>query len=128
MTQLHFDGRPNTTPVGYFTYTVQDDHWHWSDGMFDLHGYDPRSTPATTEVILRHKHPDDAARALQVLEEVIETGEPFSCYHRVVDARRQTRYVLAVGRGLFGSHGKVEQVTGFFVDLTDVVGSEPASE
>lgn len=128
MDQLHFDGRLNDTPVGYFTYTVHDDHWSWSDGMFDLHGYEPHSLAATTELMLRHKHPDDARRAFDVLEAVIQTGDPFSCYHRVIDCHQQTRYVLSVGRGLLDSHGRVEQVTGFFVDLTDVLSGGQADD
>jgi hypothetical protein len=37
-------------------------------------------------------------------------------------------FVLSVGRGLVGPHGKVEQVTGFFVDLTEVRRSETKHE
>ena len=33
MNELNFDGRPNDTPVGYYTYFVEDDVWSWSDGM-----------------------------------------------------------------------------------------------
>lgn len=127
MTELKFDGRPNDTPIGYFTYTVDDDHWSWSEGMYDLHGYQPHEVVATTELMLQHKHPDDKLRAIEVLESVIGDGRPFSCYHRVVDARNVVRYVLSVGRGMFGADGRVEQVTGFFVDLTAVTHAESAS-
>lgn len=130
MTELHFDGTPNDTPVGYFTYTVDDDHWSWSDGIYELHGYEPGAVPATTALLLAHKHPDDAGRAFEVLETVVRDGQPFSCYHRIVDVGQRVRYVLSVGRGHFGAHGRVEQVTGFFVDLTAVLpaGREPAGE
>jgi PAS domain S-box-containing protein len=124
MTSLAFDGSPNDTPVGYFTYTVDDDHWAWSEGLYALHGYAPHEIEATTELMLEHKHPEDTARTLDVLETVIRDGAPFSCYHRIIDARGRVRSVLAVGRGLLGARGKVEQVTGFFVDLTEVRRSE----
>ncbi len=120
MSELYFDGSPNHTPVGYFTYTVADDHWSWSDGLYQLHGYAPHAVPATTELVLRHKHPDDATRAFEVLETAIKDARPFSCYHRIVDAKDEVRYVLSVGRGVLGADGRVEQVTGFVVDLTDV--------
>lgn len=97
-----------------------DDHWVWSDGLYALHGYQPYEVVATTQLVLKHKHPDDVARTLDVLEEVVRTGEAFSCYHRIVDTEGSVRSVLSVGRGLLGPHGKVEQVTGFFVDLTQV--------
>ena len=120
MSSLAFDGSPNHTPVGYWTYTVGDDHWSWSEGIFELHGYAVDAVPATTELMLRHKHPDDAARVFDVLETAIADGRPFSCYHRIVDAKGAVRSVLSVGRGAMDSNGRVEQVVGFMVDLTDV--------
>jgi hypothetical protein len=120
VSSLNFDGRPNNTPVGYYTYTVADDHWTWSDGLYALHGYEPLAVPATTGLMLSHKHPDDALRAFEVLENVIADGRPFSCYHRIIDAKQRVRCVLSVGRGHFGADGRVEQVTGYFIDLTGV--------
>jgi hypothetical protein len=128
LSALAFDGTPNNTPVGYFTYTVDDDHWAWSDGLYGLHGYAPGEVSASTELMLQHKHPDDVARTLDVMEEVIRTGDAFSCYHRIVDARNRVRSVVSVGRGLMGPGGKVEQVTGFFVDLTKVRQDETQHE
>ena len=128
MTDLRFDGRPNDTPIGYYTYDVDGDHWSWSDGMFELHGYEPHEVTATTALLLQHKHPDDLLRALEVMESVVADGRPSSCYHRVVDARNVLRYVLSVGRGMFGADGRVEQVTGFFVDLTAVTDVKADSD
>jgi hypothetical protein len=127
MSPLAFDGT-DRTPVGYFTYIVGNDHWAWSEGLYALHGYEPDEVDASTELLLQHKHPEDAARAFEVLEKVIEDAEPFSCYHRIIDTHKRVRYVLSVGRGLVGEHGKVEQVTGFFVDLTDVRRNETQRE
>ena len=120
MNALAFDGTPNNMSVGYFTYMIADDHWAWSDGLYALHGYEPYGVVATTQLMIDHKHPDDVARTLDVLEEVIRTGEAFSCYHRIVDTGGRVRSVLSVGRGLIGLYGKVEQIEGFFVDLTQV--------
>lgn len=127
MIDLTFDGRPHHTPLGYFTYSVPDDHWTWSEGVFELHGYDPQAVAPTTDLVLRHKHPDDALRAYEVLEAVVADGRPFSCYHRIVDVRSRVRYVLSVGRGVLDARGRVEQVTGFFVDLTEVRAEELVS-
>ena len=128
MSALTFDGTPNHTPVGYFTYTLLDDRWTWSDGLYTLHGYAPQHVAATTELMLEHKHPDDVARTLDVLEDVMRTGDPFSCYHRIVDTQGRVRYVLSVGRGVLDAEGAVEEVTGFFVDLTQVRRDETQVE
>ena len=128
MRSTAFDGSQEGPPLGYFVYTVADDHWWWSDGLYALHGYAPREVPATTAVMLSHKHPDDAARTYDVLETAVHTGQPFSCYHRVVDQQGRVRSVLSVGRGVLGTDGTVEQLSGFFIDLTEVRRAETEAE
>ena len=128
MGALAFDGTQHSSPVGYYTYLVAEDAWTWSDGIYELHGYAPQAVPATTELMLKHKHPDDMARAFEVLETVARDGLPFSCYHRIIDAKANVRSVLSVGHGVMGSDGKVERVTGFFVDLTEVRRNETQAE
>jgi PAS domain S-box-containing protein len=128
MNSLAFDGTQKQTPVGYFTYTVDDDHWAWSSGLYEMHGYQPHEVDATTELMLRHKHPEDAARTLDVLETALSEPAPFTCYHRIIDTQGRVRTVLSVGRGLVGPDGKVEQIAGFFVDLTQVRRSETQHE
>ena len=125
---LAFDEGQYGSPVGYYTYLVADDQWCWSDLVYEIHGYARQSVPATTELVLQHKHPDDRSRALEVLEKATSDGVPFSCYHRIIDAKNRVRSVLSVGRGVEGPDGKVEQVIGFFVDLTAVRRAEIQAE
>jgi hypothetical protein len=127
MDALAFDGRQTSSTVGHYTYLVAEDLWTWSDGLYELHGYAPQALPATTELMLKHKHPDDTARAFEVLETAMRDGRPFSCYHRIVDSASNVRSVLSVGHGEKGSDGNVEKVTGFFVDLTEVRRNETQS-
>ena len=128
VTSAAFDGSRPNPPVGYYTYTVADDSWTWSDGMFVLHGFAPNEVPATTAVLLHHKHPDDRTRAYQRLEHTVATGEPFSCYHRIIDRSQRVRSVLSVGRAVKGPAGDVERVVGFFIDLTEVRREEVNAE
>jgi hypothetical protein len=125
---LAFDGSQHNTPVGHFVYRVDEDQWSWSDGVYRLHGYEPRGVMVTTELVMQHKHPDDRARTSEVLDTVIADGEPFSCYHRIVDAKERVHYVLVVGHGMTGAGGRVEQVSGFFVDMTEVRRNETQAE
>jgi hypothetical protein len=134
MGALAFDGSQPVRPVGHYTYTVADGTWTWSDGVYLLHGFAPHEVPATTEVLLRHKHPDDRSRTFEVMENAIANGEPFSCYHRIIDRHEQIRSVLSVGRGVKGAEGAegaeggVERLEGYLVDLTEVRRSETQAE
>lgn len=120
MANLSFDGSQPRTPVGYFTYRVAEDSWWWSDGVYELHGFAPGEVPATTGVLLSHKHPDDRARTFEVLENAADTGETFSCYHRIIDRDKRVRSVLSVGRGVTDADGTVTHVDGYFVDMTEI--------
>jgi hypothetical protein len=128
MSPRAFDGSQSGPPVGYFTYLVAEDRWTWSDGIYALHGYAPGEVPATTEVLMRHKHPDDRARTLEQLETASRDGRPFSCYHRIITCAERVRSVLAVGRGRLSETGEVASVEGFYVDLTDVRRTETQAD
>lgn len=128
MEAVEFDGSQPVTPVGYYTYLVDEDLWSWSDGVYLMHGYQPREVPATTEVLLRHKHPDDRARAAVVLDAAARDAEPFSCYHRIIDCDGHVRNVLSVGRGITDTTGRVQRVEGYFIDLTQARREETETE
>lgn len=118
MEEVAFDGSQPVTAVGYYSYLISDDLWSWSDAVYLLHGYVPREVPATTEVLLQHKHPDDRSRAAEVIDAAVQDGEPFSCYHRIIDRHEHLRSVVSVGRGVADSAGRIERLEGYFVDLT----------
>ncbi|MEP7089623.1 MAG: PAS and ANTAR domain-containing protein [Nocardioidaceae bacterium] len=120
MTTPVTQARRPEAPVGHFVYAVAEDRWEWSDGIYILHGFAPRTAPATTAFLLRHKHPDDLARTVEAMRGAVGTGQPFACYHRVVDRQLRIRPVLWVGRGRSGPDGVVDRVTGFFVDLSQI--------
>ena len=128
MGALAFDGSQPSRPVGFYVYTAESGTWTWSDGMYLLHGFEPHEVPATTDVLLRHKHPDDRTRAFEAMETALQDGEPFSCYHRIIDRHEQIRSVLSVGRGVKDASGTVERLEGYFVDLTEIRRTETETE
>lgn len=129
MEKVVFDGTQPKGDVGHFRYDATTDEWSWSDGMYAIHGYAPGEVPASTGVLVRHKHPDDRERAAAVLEDVLRDGGFFSCYHRVVDQEERVRSVLSVGRAVLDdATGAVVGVDGFFVDLTTTRRTETEAE
>lgn len=128
MEEVAFDGSQHPTEVGWYLYLVAQDQWSWSDAVYLLHGYAPREVPATTEILLQHKHPDDRSRAAMVIDAAVRDGGPFSCYHRIIDRKKHVRSVLSVGRGVKDPTGRVERVEGYFVDLTGPRRDETQSE
>jgi hypothetical protein len=75
--------------VGSFRLFFTDQRWEWSDDVAAMHGYAPGQAVSTTELLLAHKHPDDKTTVAETLERVLQTGEPFSSNHRIIDTRKR---------------------------------------
>ncbi|MDQ0824452.1 hypothetical protein QFZ60_000625 [Arthrobacter sp. B2I5] len=98
--------------------------FHWSDGMFRLHGYQRGEVVPSMELIFAHKHPDDRERCEEILAQVSMTGGFFCMYHRIVDARGRTRRVLTSGEAILGPDGSVAAFEGVTVDLSRTLQRE----
>jgi hypothetical protein len=128
MYSVVLDGGEPEGEVGHFQHDVATDTWSWSEGFYSIHGYVPGEVPATTAVLLSHKHPDDRERGAAIIQRVMSEGGPFSHYHRIVDLHERVRSVLSVGHGLPGEDGTVQRVEGFMVDLTAARRNETEAE
>jgi hypothetical protein len=108
-----------TEPVARFRYDLVSGRWWWSEGMYALHGFARGEVIPSTELMLAHKHPDDRTRTEHTLHAVMETGEPFCCRHRVLDAGGTVHTVLSLGEGVCDTSGAVTAIQGFYIDVTE---------
>ncbi len=115
-------------PFGSFSYTPSTGSWRWSDELYRIHGFEPGDVVPTTELLVAHKHPEDAALAVKVIETTLATGARFSLWHRIVDAHRRVRHVVSVGEGVLDAGGEVAEVRGYMIDVTVVHRAECAQE
>ncbi len=109
---------PHAALVGRYTYYPATDGWCWSDTMFRIHGFEPGDVVPTTELVMRHIHPEDVEAAWESREQVVERQEPFSFLHRIVAADNQTRVVIAAGH--LDTDGEAPVIVGHLIDITDV--------
>ena len=107
-----------TGPYGPFVYVVSTGTWWWSDDLYRIHGFEPGDVVPTTDLLVAHKHPDDAAVATAIILNAFTSGEPFALWHRIIDARRRTRTVVSVGDGVRDAEGNLVEVRGYMVDVT----------
>lgn len=84
-----------------------------------MHGYEPGSVVPTTQLLLKHKHPDDKPTIAELVEQVRRHGAAFSSRHRIVDTRGETHIVVVVGDRFAGPDGRLAGIGGFYVDVTD---------
>lgn len=121
-----------TSPVaghfGPFSYNVATHTWWWSDALFRIHGFEPGDVVPTTELLVAHKHPDDAAVSMAVIQGALMGGQPFSLWHRIVDASRRVRQVVSIGDGVRDAGGRLVEISGYMVDITDSLRAETKRE
>jgi hypothetical protein len=117
-----------TGPYGPFRYNVVTKTWWWSDDLYRIHGFEPGDVVPTTELLVRHKHPDDAAVAIAITLNAFTSGEPFALWHRIIDARMRTRTVVSVGEGVYDEAGVLVEVRGYMVDVTGSKRSQTARD
>lgn len=105
--------------AGAWTWNTAADRWWWSDEMFAIHGFTPGEVVPSTELMLAHKVLEDLQKCRRVLASARTRPGRFCNYHRIIDTRLATRHVLTVGDGHTDASGRVDEVTGYMVDLTD---------
>src|SRR6476646_11881754 len=107
--------------VGRFSYDVPTDTWWWSTSLYTVHGFTPGEIVPTTALMLAHQHPEDRARAAQLIASAVTAGRPFSSRHRILDAQRRIHTVVTIGDGIRDAHGEIIKVSGYLIDVTDAL-------
>ena len=107
--------------VGRFEYRYDSGAWTWSDTVARIHGYQPGEVEPTTELVLRHKHPDDLARVKGLLH---QSSAPFGGRHRICTTTGETRNVVVVGDPVTDADGHVVATRGFYIDITESSNAE----
>jgi hypothetical protein len=110
-----------TETVGRFSYDVPTDTWWWSTSLYTIHGFTPGEIVPTTTLIRAHQHPEDRARAVQLITDAVAAGKPFSSRHRILDAQRRVHTVVTIGEGVRNEHGEIITVSGYLIDVTDAL-------
>lgn len=106
-------------PIGRFRFAVATSEWAWSDAVYVMHGFQPGEIVPTTALMLSHNHPEDRVGVDGVLRRAVETGQPFSSVHRIIDAKGATRTLAVTGQGRRDpATGKLIELIGFFIDAT----------
>jgi PAS domain S-box-containing protein len=114
-------GEPQT--VGRFRFFFDGQRWEWSDAVARMHGYEPEEVEPTTDLLRKHKHPEDKERVAAVLHHVLN-GKPFSSRHRIVDTSGHTRCLIVAGDRMVDDHGALIGTSGFYIDVTESLSSE----
>ncbi|NMO04621.1 ANTAR domain-containing protein [Gordonia sp. TBRC 11910] len=105
--------------TGRFMYFAEGDRWEWSDELARIHGYESAAAVSlSTELLLRHKHPDDRARVADLIHRVRFGREPFSGKHRIVDVNGAIVQVIVVADTMTDGDAVIG-TSGYYISLDE---------
>lgn len=83
--------------VGSWEWAAGGDGMMWSDEIYRILGYEPRSCSAIHREYLERVHPEDRGRVRQTLDGALVTSKPFDIEYRVVRPDGSERHVYVRG-------------------------------
>jgi PAS domain S-box-containing protein len=92
---------------------------HWSQEHFRIFGFDPEQGMPSFETLLQRIHPDDRARAAEVLERAIRERTDYELDWRIVPSDGTMKYLHAEGHPAFNSSGDLVESVGTVMDVTE---------
>ncbi len=112
--------------AGTWDWDVLTGQIEWSPAMFDLFGLDPATTVASFESWRGALHPEDSEVAEGRIGEALALRTTLNSDYRVVLPGGQTRWINAVGEGVYDPQGHPVQMIGICWDITERKQAEEA--
>lgn len=115
--------------AGSWALDLQTKELYWSDGVYRLLEYAPQSFLPDYDKGIDIIHPDDRAKAIQVMNAVMSHGGTYSTQFRVVTASGAIKLVQSSGNVLCDENNVPIKLIGVFQDITDLrTASETISQ
>lgn len=108
---------------GYVYRVYNDNHYtpeFISHGVVDITGY------RQDEYLVEHAiaccqeiHPEDAETVREIVQQAIDTYQPYECEYRIRTKTDEQKWVWERGRGIYGKDGSLICREGFVTDVSD---------
>jgi PAS domain S-box-containing protein len=96
----------------------------WSDGLFGLLGFNPKSTFPSYDLLVSRVHADDKAAVEIACREAVTSGGPINTVFRLIRVDGIERWVAAKGEVFWDTTGRPSWATGAIFDITDIREAE----
>ena len=90
----------------------------WSEELWKLYGLDSHDCKPTYETWRQTIHPDDRAKAEQIVQEAATRGAELNAEWRVTDPNGSIRWLMSRGQPQFDVEGQPIRYIGIVVDIT----------
>ncbi|HXA43867.1 MAG TPA: PAS domain-containing protein [Candidatus Angelobacter sp.] len=99
---------------------------YWSDEHYRIFGLDPGKDDDTYEMAFQMIHPDDRPGFQQKLRSALLAKRDFEADYRIVLLNGTTKYIHSIGHPRLDAAGKVIELVGTVVDVTERRRAETA--
>ena len=96
----------------------------WSDGVFQMLGYQPQEFEVTFEKGLEVIHPEDRERATALMEEVLQNDTEYFIEKRLITKAGNSIYVRSKANIFKDEKGNPVKLIGVFQDISDFVNTQ----
>ena len=120
--QLQLNNAESVFMYGSWEWTLGTDYVIWSNGLFDIFGYDASEFPdskMTYGVYKQHIVPEDKDKVEFISQEAIRTKKLFYEFeHEIIDEKGNRKLLAVKGRCFLNDKGDVVRVLGTSEDIT----------
>ena len=120
--QLQLNDAENIFSYGSWEWTLGTDYVIWSNGLFDIFGYDASEFPDSKMsygIYTTHIIPEDIERIKDLSQEAIKTKKLFYEFeHEIIDKKGDRKLLAVKGRCFLNNNGEVTRVLGTSEDIT----------
>jgi signal transduction histidine kinase len=107
------------TKIGSWEWDVATGVVTWSDELYRIYGFEPRSRPISLDFFLSRLHPQDVGMVRRKVAEAIDRGGRFQWLERIVRADGTVRELETVGDAVRGAGTRATSLIGTCRDVTD---------
>ncbi len=113
--------------TGSWDWDVASKRIFWSAEMFNIFGFDPKTTTPTPENYFQSIHPDDRASIDAAATELYK-GNDAQYNYRIVLPDNSIRYVRTIAHAITNDSGQVVEFVGTVIDVTEQRNARKALE
>jgi PAS domain S-box-containing protein len=107
------------THIGSWEWDARTNAVEWSDELYRIYGFEPRSRPITYDFFLSRVLPGDRENTMREVRRAVETGEPFAYLERIERPDGAVRTLDTSGDVVRDAAGKVTGLIGTCRDVTE---------
>ncbi len=104
--------------IGHFEWDIQTDKIYWSDEMYRIYGYEPKSFEVTFEFLFEHTYSEDRSLLKNYIEQVKKNKIALSFGYRITTAKNEIRYVYSTREVALDRKGNMTRLFGTIRDVT----------